>query len=75
VAKQDLPNTVKVDDDRLGEGGQQVSVFASNLGGSVRSYALCRMGYIDGTVIVASLVISCNNLTIGVAPDEADPLI
>ena len=50
-------------------------MFASNLGSSVRSYALCRIGYIDGRVIVASLIVSCDDLTIGVAPDEADPLI
>jgi hypothetical protein len=75
VAEQDLPNTLNADDDSLGKGGQQVSVFASNLGGSVRSYARCGIGYIDGRVLVASLIVSCDNLTIGVAPDEADPLI
>ncbi|HWI45136.1 MAG TPA: hypothetical protein VNT12_03110 [Rubrobacter sp.] len=50
-------------------------MFASNLGGRVRSYALRSIAYIDGRVIVASLIVSCDNLTIGVAPDEADPLI
>ncbi|HZB09553.1 MAG TPA: hypothetical protein VE525_10635 [Rubrobacter sp.] len=50
-------------------------MFASNLGGSVRSYARCGISYIDGRVFVASLIVSCDNLTIGVAPDEADPLI
>src|SRR5215211_3223169 len=73
MAEQDLPYSLNLHDETLGEGGQQVPVSAVDLGGGVRSSALrgvCRIG--SGGV--ASVVVGCDDLPIGVASYEADAL-
>src|SRR5918993_3710700 len=73
MAEQDLPYSLDLHDEKLGEGGQQVPVSAVDLGGCERSSALRRICRLGG-VSVASVAVGCDDLPICVASDEADAL-